>query len=197
MSIFTRGCCLFISVTVTWPDCFIWPHKVRLVSPQKSPFFCWVLFTLPPSVIYSFTLYPLLILPFLSYLLTFSACNPVIKFIASQWEPGWWKHRYSCHVESFQKRGSHPRSQQTHACSMRREAIRRSEPNTDTFCRVSADGRRNITHTLKSLLTSRAAATGSPSIFSKAKQEAWSISTSFTFPTVGKRNRKPSTTANP
>lgn len=134
MSIFTWGCCLLILVTemlfnegnMTRLDCFIWPHKVRLVSQKKTllPFFCWVLFTLPPSVIYSFTLYPLLILPFLSYLLTFSARNPVIKFIASQWERGGWKHRYSCHVESFQKRGSHPPSLQTHACSMRREAIR-------------------------------------------------------------------------
>lgn len=134
MSIFMWGCFLLISVTemlfndrnMTRLDCFIWPHKVRLVSQKKkpTPLFCWVLFTLPPSVIYSFALYPLLILPFLSYLLTFSACNPVIKFIASQWERSWWKHRYSCHVESFQKRGSHPRSQQTHACSMRREAIR-------------------------------------------------------------------------
>lgn len=129
MSIFTWGCCLLISVTEmlfndqTGP--FHWASQGLTSFPKPpTPLFCWVLFTLPPSVIYSFTLYPLLILPFLSYLLTFSACNPVIQFIASQWERGWWKHRYSCHVESFQKQGSHPRSQQTHACSMRREAIR-------------------------------------------------------------------------
>lgn len=50
-----------------------------------------------------------LILPFLSYLLTFQTLDPVIQFIVSRWGGNWWKHRYSCHVESFQTQRSHPR----------------------------------------------------------------------------------------
>lgn len=125
----TEGCCLL--TLATGVKCFLrlsvcdqtallclarGLHRLSTSFQKHTPLFCSLLLTLLVSVIYSFPLRPApLSLPYLFvpvlllcrcvlFAMTFPACNPMVNL----WDRGPRKHSYSCHVETYQKLGSHP-----------------------------------------------------------------------------------------